>query len=159
MAIIHDKIDELDNINSQVNEESDKLDKLKGKQRELSEQVIPELMDALEQTGLKTDKFKVDVMSRYRPNLPQNSPEREEALAWLSDNGFSDALTYEVIVRFDTYEDAKAYQEGVADAYVRRYIHPQTLEALINEQAAVNPDFPLDIFNTYEQRRTKIKEA
>lgn len=156
--IIHEKIEELNRVNKEVKQKEEELDKVRHKQIELSQNVIPELMENMGQTGLKSDKFDVNIKYRLRPNLPKESEERRTALSWLAENGFADAFTYKVIIHFDDYDSAKEFSDVTAGSYVEQYIHPQTLEALINEQAGINPDFPIDLFNVFEQRQTKLKE-
>lgn len=174
--IIDDKADELINLRKDIDEKKKELDRIKDKETVLSEEIIPEILDAQEQTASTTKQHKISVYSTYRPNLPQGSQARETALEWLADNGYEDIFKHRVIIRFDPEDadDMKRFvelaqsEQGVrldseddimiTNATIDREIHWQTFQALINEQVQIDPDFPLDLFNCYEQKRTKVEK-
>lgn len=154
---INRRVAELEETNEKVESAGKELDSLKDTQKNLSEQIIPELLEARDLTGMKTMDYEVDIKSRHRVNLPKNSPQQAVAYKWLCDNGHEGAFTYKVIVNFNDYEEAIEFAEKTDNAYVERSIHHSTLEALVNEQIELDPDFPIDIFNTFEQKKTKVK--
>lgn len=153
-----DRLKELDDANAIVKNKEKELTKLKDAQKNLSEEIIPEIMESMGQVKFGSTEYEAVIYSRFRPNLPKDSSQRQKAFEWLAENGFEGIFNNQVVVRFnpEEYEEMVEFANKTPNAYIERTVHHQTLEALINEQVEKDPDFPIELFNAYEHKRTKV---
>ena len=137
------------------------MGKLKAKTRELSEIIIPNMLSelGLSEITLK-DGNKITTSTYYSARITDEN--REEAFAWLDENGFSDIIKNTVSVSFGREEDdsAKKLLETLdTDGYKtaqKKHVEPMTLKAFVREQVEKGSDLPLETFNVYIGQKTKV---
>ena len=92
---LSDKVIELRNLEDQVAASEDHTRGLKEKARELSQVIIPKMMQEMNITKLKLkDGAQIEVTNFYSAKI---SPEKQdEAFNWLRDNGLGDIIKNDI---------------------------------------------------------------
>ena len=158
---LSDKVIELRNLEDQVAASEDHTRGLKEKARELSQVVIPKMMQEMNITKLKLkDGAQIEVTNFYSAKI---SPEKQdEAFNWLRSNGLGDIIKNDITVTFSRGEDNKAQQYAVLargqgfEPVQKIGVHPQTLKAVVRERLEAGQEMPSDLFKTYAGNSTKI---
>ena len=158
---LSDKVIELRNLEDQVAASEDHTRGLKEKARELSQVVIPKMMQEMNITKLKLkDGAQIEVTNFYSAKI---SPEKQdEAFNWLRSNGLGDIIKNDITVTFSRGEDNKAQQYAVLargqgfEPVQKIGVHPQTLKAVVRERLESGQEMPSDLFKTYAGNSTKI---
>jgi len=153
--------EELGELLSRFADLEEQMGKLKAKTRELSEIIIPNMLSelGLSEITLK-DGNKITTSTYYSARITDEN--REEAFAWLDENGFSDIIKNTVSVSFGREEDdsAKRLLETLdTDGYKtaqKKHVEPMTLKAFVREQVEKGSDLPLETFNVYIGQKTKV---
>ena len=153
--------EELGELLSRFADLEEQMGKLKAKTRELSEIIIPNMLSelGLSEITLK-DGNKITTTTYYSARITDEN--REEAFAWLDENGFSDIIKNTVSVSFGREEDdsAKKLLETLdTDGYKtaqKKHVEPMTLKAFVREQVEKGSDLPLETFNVYIGQKTKV---
>jgi|TARA_X000001382_G_scaffold128884_1_gene119593 hypothetical protein len=153
--------EELGELLSRFADLEEQMGKLKAKTRELSEIIIPNMLSelGLSEITLK-DGNKITTSTYYSARITDEN--REEAFAWLDENGFSDIIKNTVSVSFGREEDdsAKKLLETLdTDGYKtaqKKHVEPMTLKAFVREQVEKGSDLPLETFNVYIGQKTKV---
>ena len=153
--------EELGELLSSYADLEEQMGKLKAKTRELSEIIIPNMLSelGLSEITLK-DGSKIATTTYYSARITDEN--REEAFAWLDENGFSDIIKNTVSVSFGREEDdsAKRLLETLdTDGYKtaqKKHVEPMTLKAFVREQVEKGSDLPLETFNVYIGQKTKV---
>lgn len=140
------------------------VQKKKDELRNISERVLPELMDAAGQTEVTTkDGIKVKVEDRFQASIPV--ARAHEAFAWLKEHGHDSLIKNEFKVEFGRDQDKlseefKQYLEGEweeVDFKNKKSVHASTLKAFVKEQVEEGVNIPFDLFGVLRQRFTKLK--
>ena len=158
---LSDKVIELRNLEDQVAASEDHTRGLKEKARELSQVIIPKMMQEMNITKLKLkDGAQIEVTNFYSAKI---TPEKqEEAFNWLRSNGLGDIIKNDITVTFGRGEDNKAMAyatlaKGQGYEPVQKVgVHPQTLKAVVRERVESGQNMPTDLFNTFVGNQTKI---
>jgi len=153
--------EELGELLSRFADLEEQMGKLKAKTRELSEIIIPNMLSelGLSEITLK-DGNKITTSTYYSARITDEN--REEAFAWLDENGFSDIIKNTVSVSFGREEDdsAKKLLETLdTDGYKtaqKKHVEPMTLKAFVREQVEKGSDLPIETFNVYIGQKTKV---
>ena len=153
--------EELEELLSKFADLEEQMGKLKAKTRELSEIIIPNMLSelGLSEITLK-DGNKITTTTYYSARITDEN--REEAFAWLDENGFSDIIKNTVSVSFGREEDdsAKKLAEELEDngfsTAQKKWVEPMTLKAFVREQVEKGSDLPLETFNVYIGQKTKV---
>jgi len=153
--------EELGELLSRFADLEEQMGKLKAKTRELSEIIIPNMLSelGLSEITLK-DGNKITTSTYYSARITDEN--REEAFAWLDENGFIDIIKNTVSVSFGREEDdsAKKLLETLdTDGYKtaqKKHVEPMTLKAFVREQVEKGSDLPLETFNVYIGQKTKV---
>jgi len=153
--------EELGELLSRFADLEEQMGKLKAKTRELSEIIIPNMLSelGLSEITLK-DGNKITTTTYYSARITDEN--REEAFAWLDENGFSDIIKNTVSVSFGREEDdsAKRLLDALdTDGYKtaqKKHVEPMTLKAFVREQVEKGSDLPLETFNVYIGQKTKV---
>jgi len=131
--------------------------------RLLSQEAIPSKMDELQLTEASLqDGTKVTVSQKVKASIPTDPDKRSEALSWLRDNGHGSLIKNEVTASFGRGEDEMAEEllkeltEKEFSVSKKQDVHYQTLNAFVNEQLREAQNIPLDLFNAFTYRQTKI---
>lgn len=129
--------------------------------KNLSETVLPDLMDQVGLKSLETRKgLKVKVSENIRASIPHDK--ELDAFAWLEDNGHASVIKNQIVITLNRGDDALAdqiadYLDEQGVLYERkRGVHPMTLGALIKELLEEGVPVPLEVFGAFHQRIAKI---
>ena len=158
---LSDEVIALRNLENQVTESEKHVKSLKEKARELSQVVIPKMMQEMNITKLKLkDGASIEVTNFYSARI---TPEKqEEAFNWLREHGLGDIIKNDVTVTFGRGEDNKASAYAVLakgqgyEPVQKIGVHPQTRKAVVRERTESGQDMPADLFNTFVGNQTKI---
>jgi hypothetical protein len=126
-----------------------------------------DLPSVLEELGVKSftleDGSKVSVQPLYGASIP--APRKEEAFAWLRENGYDDLIKNDVVCSFGRGEDekaadfAQAARERGLSPEQKQTVHAQTLKAWVRERVESGDAFPMDIFGAFVGQRATIKKG
>jgi len=158
---LSDEVIKLRNLEEQIAASEDHTKTLKEKARELSQGVIPEMMQEMNITKLKLkDGASIEVTNFYSARI---TPDKQElAFNWLRENGLGDIIKNDVTVTFGRGEDNKAMAyatlaKGQGYEPVQKIgVHSQTLKAVVRERTESGQEMPADLFNTFVGNQTKI---
>jgi hypothetical protein len=158
---LSDKVLKLKDLEDEISNAEESLNKLKEQARILSQIEIPLMMQEMHITKLKLkDGESVEVKPFYSASIPPET--QEKAFEWLRNNGLGDIIKNDVIVTFGRGEDNKAAQYAVLargqgfEPVQKVGVHAQTLKAVVRERIESGQDMPSDLFKTYAGNSTKI---
>ena len=161
---LSDKVLKLKDLEDEISNAEESINKLKEQARILSQVEIPLMMQEMHITKLKLkDGESVEVKPFYSGSII--SEFQEKAFEWLRNNGLGDIIKNDIIVTFGRGEDNKAAQYAVLargqgfEPVQKIGVHAQTLKALVRERMESGLDVPSDLFKPYEGNRTKITRS
>lgn len=128
--------------------------------RDISENQIPELMDAL---GIEefttTGGLMIKVSETLRASIPKDH--LVAALAWLRDNGHEKLIKHEMTVQPDTDEDADILANIFKDNRTlftdKSSVNHMTLGKFCREKLEAGENVPDDLFGIFRHRRSKVE--
>jgi hypothetical protein len=158
---LSDKVLKLKDLEDEIANAEESINKLKEQARILSQIEIPIMMQEMHITKLKLkDGESVEVKPFYSASI---SPENQEkAFEWLRNNGLGDIIKNDITVTFGRGEDNKAAQYAVLargqgfEPVQKVGVHAQTLKAVVRERIESGQDMPSDLFKTFAGNQTKI---
>jgi hypothetical protein len=158
---LSDKVLKLKDLEDEIANAEESINKLKEQARILSQVEIPFMMQEMHITKLKLkDGESVEVRPFYSASI---SPENQEkAFEWLRNNGLGDVIKNDITVTFGRGEDNKAAQYAVLargqgfEPVQKVGVHAQTLKAVVRERIESGQDMPSDLFKTFAGNQTKI---
>ena len=168
---LSDKVLKLKDLEDEILNAEESINKLKEQARILSQVEIPAMMQEMHITKLKLkDGESVEIKPYYSASLAQGINEtdsdyvlrKEQAFTWLRNNGLGDIIKNDITVTFGRGEDNKAAQYAVLargqgfEPVQKVGVHPQTLKAIVRERIESGLDMPSDLFKTYAGNSTKI---
>jgi len=168
---LSDKILKLKNLEDEISNAEESVNKLKEQAKVLSQIEIPNMMHEMHITKLKLkDGESVEIKPYYYASLAQGIKEtdsdyvqrKEQAFTWLRNNGLGDIIKNDITVTFGSGEDNKAAEYVVLargqgfEPVQKENVHSQTLKALVRERVESGQDMPSDLFKTFAGNQTKI---
>ena len=158
---LSDKVLKLKDLEDEITNAEESINKLKEQARILSQVEIPLMMQEMHITKLKLkDGESVEVKPFYSAAI---IPEvQEQAFTWLRNNGLGDIIKNDITVTFGRGEDNKAAQYAVLargqgfEPVQKVGVHAQTLKAVVRERIESGQDMPSDLFKTFAGNQTKI---
>jgi len=154
-------IDRQRNNQLEVDKLEDELRAAKSQLSDVSERLIPTLMDEMGLKKFTTNKgFKVEIKTSLR--LSVSGDRKVGALAWLEAHGHGAIIKRTVSVPFavDQKDLAKELVEELRERYGTAKdssdVNSTTLKSLVTELMAKGEDVPLSTFGAFEQKTTKI---
>ena len=158
---LSDKVLKLKDLEDEISNAEESINKLKEQARILSQVEIPAMMQEMHITKLKLkDGESVEVKPFYSAAI---IPEvQEQAFTWLRNNGLGDIIKNDITVTFGRGEDNKAAQYAVLargqgfEPVQKVGVHAQTLKAVVRERIESGLDMPSDLFKTFAGNQTKI---
>ena len=140
-------------------------DKKKEKQR-VEEQDLPEAMDAIGMSEFRlTTGEKISIKTFYTANI--TAEKKDEAFAWLDDNGHGGIIKTEVSVAFGRgdlelarkfQEYCRSFDEASIEPQFEQSVFWSTLRKFIEEQiTAGNEELDRDLFGVYIGRKATVK--
>tara|TARA_R100001460_G_scaffold28955_2_gene57675 strand:+ start:450 stop:1031 length:582 start_codon:yes stop_codon:yes gene_type:complete len=158
---ISEKCNDLNKLKKTIDDEEEKISKLKHKARDLEERIIPEMMQEAGVSLLKlTDGSTVEVKPFYAAKIPESRV--EEAFSWLRGKGFEDIIKNTVTASFNRGQDnqvselIKVCEDHGFNYNKKEKVEPMTLKAFVKEQVEAGKELPFDLFGVYIANKTKI---
>lgn len=147
----------------EVEQYKEKLSEAEESYKNLSETVLPELMSEMGLTEFKFENgTKVTISTVYTGNIKVDN--REEAHAWLRDNGHGSLIKNEVTVSFGKNEDGSAdslvkhLEEAGYQPKRKESVHYQTLRAFAREQTEAGIALP-PVIGVHVIQKAKLKKG
>lgn len=168
---LSDKVLKLKELEDEILNAEESINKLKEQAKILSQVEIPAMMQEMHITKLKLkDGESVEIKPYYYASLAQGVNEsdsdyvqrKEQAFTWLRNNGLGDIIKNDITVTFGRGEDNKAAQYAVLargqgyEPVQKVGVHAQTLKAVVRERIESGQDMPSDLFKTFAGNQTKI---
>ena len=159
LATLSEQAERQITLERQIEDAEEVVKALKEAFREVSQQIIPKLMDKAGMSEFKLkDGSKVSVTPFYAGKITSDA-----GYEWLKDNGHGDMVKsiFEVQYPFTaSEEELEVYLDKLNDLglnYIdKKSVHHMTLGAWLKEQDLNGSPAPIDLFNVYQGYKTKI---
>lgn len=145
--------------------------RLQKQYKQVVEVDIPDIMDACGTTEFHNRNLGIRITLEEKvtasiPTTPRDAAgwqRRNDALAWLRENGWGGIIKNEVVASFTKGEDElcqsalEALRSTGAEPSHREGVHAQTLGAWVRERLEEGDDIPFDLFGVNRLRTAKVK--
>tara|TARA_E500000318_G_scaffold61475_2_gene57051 strand:- start:2262 stop:2822 length:561 start_codon:yes stop_codon:yes gene_type:complete len=134
---------------------------LKDQRKRITHDRIPSLMDEMGVEKIEVEGASVSCKPVVHASIPV--PRKEEAFAWLRENGLDGIIKNDVVVTFGKGEDNIAgnlvgqLQEKGFDPKTKTHIHASTLKAFVKERVTAGKHIDLDMFGAFVSSAAEIK--
>jgi hypothetical protein len=158
---LSDLVRKLRNVETQIEDAEQHLKALKQEKHKLSVENIPQIMDEMGVERLDVDGVTVTRKMIVQASIPVER--RDEAFAWLRENGLDDIIKNDVTCTFGKGEDNIAgdvvglLQERGFDPKTKTHVHPSTLKAFVKERVTDGKPIDLDMFGAYINNTAEIR--
>ena len=158
---LSDLVRKLRSIEQEIEDAELNLKALKAEKHRLSVENIPGLMDEMGVDRLDVDGVSVSRKMIVHASIPQDR--KEEAFAWLRENGLDDIIKNDVTCSFGKGEDNIAgdvvgiLQEKGFDPKTKTHVHPSTLKAFVKERIVDGKPIDLDMFGAFIANAAEIR--
>ncbi len=158
---LSDLVRTLRNVEKQIEDAEIHMKALKAEKHKLSVENIPSLMDEMGVERLDVDGLTVERKMMVHASIPQ--ARKDEAFAWLRENGLDDIIKNDVTCSFGKGEDNMAgdvvgiLQEKGFDPKTKTHVHPSTLKAFVKERVTDGKPIDLDMFGAYINNAAEIR--
>jgi hypothetical protein len=158
---LSDLVRTLRNVEKQIEDAEIHMKALKAEKHKLSVENIPSLMDEMGVERLDVDGLTVERKMMVHASIPQ--ARKDEAFAWLRENGLDDIIKNDVTCSFGKGEDNMAgdvvgiLQEKGFDPKTKTHVHPSTLKAFIKERVTDGKPIDLDMFGAFIANAAQIR--
>ena len=155
-------VNQLNQVTKDIQEAEDFLKTLKAKKQNISFEQIPEVMDEMGIDRLDVDGATVSLKSFVSASIPVDK--KDEAYAWLRENGYDDIIKNDITLSFGRGEDNVAKdlmvdldQRGLHPES-KTHIHSMTLKAFVNDMVEKGEPIDLDLFGAFVARTAVVKK-
>ena len=158
---LSDLVRKLRSVEQEIEDAELNLKALKAEKHRLSVENIPGLMDEMGVDRLDVDGVSVSRKMIVHASIPQDR--KEEAFAWLRENGLDDIIKNDVTCSFGKGEDNVAgdvvgiLQEKGFDPKTKTHVHPSTLKAFVKERIVDGKPIDLDMFGAFIANAAEIR--
>ena len=158
---LSDLVRKLRSVEEDIEDAEQNLKALKAEKHRLSVENIPGLMDEMGVDRLDVDGVSVSRKMIVHASIPQDR--KEEAFAWLRENGLDDIIKNDVTCSFGKGEDNVAgdvvgiLQEKGFDPKTKTHVHPSTLKAFVKERIVDGKPIDLDMFGAFIANAAEIR--
>ena len=158
---LSDLVRALRNVEKQIDDAETHLKTLKQEKHKLSVENIPALMDEMGMDRVDVDGLTVTRKMIVSASIPQDR--KEEAFAWLRENGLDDIIKNDITCSFGKGEDNLAgdvvglLHERGFDPKTKTHVHPSTLKAFVKERVTDGKPIDLDMFGAYINNAAEIR--
>jgi len=158
---LSDLVRTLRNVEKQIEDAELHMKALKAEKHKLSVENIPSLMDEMGVERLDVDGLTVERKMMVHASIPKDR--KDEAFAWLRDNGLDDIIKNDVTCSFGKGEDNMAgdvvgvLQEKGFDPQTKTHVHPSTLKAFVKERVTDGKPIDLDMFGAFIANAAQIR--
>ena len=152
---------ELRNVEQQIDDAENHLKYLKQQKHKLSTENIPALMDEMGVERLDVDGVTVSRKMIVHASIPVDR--KDEAFAWLRDNGCDDIIKNDVTCSFGKGQDNSAknvisiLEEAGFEPSTKTHVHPSTLKAFVKERVMDGKPIDLDMFGAFIANAAQIR--
>ena len=151
-------------MEQEIDDTEKALSSLKKQYLKLTDEELPAALEELGIAEMKLDDgSKIKLTQIYGASIPVER--REEAFAWLRENGYDDIIKNTVACSFGRGEDDKAAKftdsirrMGLAPD-TKTEVHAMTLKAFVRERVETGDELPMDLFGAFVGQRAVIKNA
>jgi hypothetical protein len=158
---LSDLVRKLRSIEQDIEDAELNMKALKAEKHRLSVENIPGLMDEMGVDRLDVDGVSVSRKMIVHASIPQDR--KEEAFAWLRENGLDDIIKNDVTCSFGKGEDNVAgdvvgllHEKGF-DPKTKTHVHPSTLKAFVKERIVDGKPIDLDMFGAFIANAAEIR--
>ena len=158
---LSDLVRKLRSVEEDIEDAEQNLKALKAEKHRLSVENIPGLMDEMGVDRLDVDGVSVSRKMIVHASIPRDR--KEEAFAWLRENGLDDIIKNDVTCSFGKGEDNVAgdvvgiLQEKGFDPKTKTHVHPSTLKAFVKERIVDGKPIDLDMFGAFIANAAEIR--
>ena len=158
---LSDLVRKLRSVEKDIEDAEQHLKALKQEKHKLSVENIPVLMDEMGMERIDVDGVTVSRKMIVHASIPVER--KEEAFAWLRENGLDDIIKNDVTCSFGKGEDNVAgdvvglLQERGFDPKTKTHVHPSTLKAFVKERVTDGKPIDLDMFGAYINNAAEIR--
>ena len=158
---LSDLVRKLRSVEKDIEDAEQHLKALKQEKHKLSVENIPVLMDEMGMERIDVDGVTVSRKMLVHASIPVDR--KEEAFAWLRENGLDDIIKNDVTCSFGKGEDNVAgdvvglLQERGFDPKTKTHVHPSTLKAFVKERVTDGKPIDLDMFGAYINNAAEIR--
>ena len=158
---LSDLVRTLRNVEKQIEDAELHMKALKAEKHKLSVENIPSLMDEMGVERLDVDGLTIERKMMVHASIPKDR--KDEAFAWLRDNGLDDIIKNDVTCSFGKGEDNVAgdvvgiLQEKGFDPQTKTHVHPSTLKAFVKERVTEGKPIDLDMFGAFIANAAQIR--
>jgi len=158
---LSDLVRTLRNVEKQIEDAELHMKALKAEKHKLSVENIPSLMDEMGVERLDVDGLTVERKMMVHASIPKDR--KDEAFAWLRENGLDDIIKNDVTCSFGKGEDNMAgdvvgiLQEKGFDPKTKTHVHPSTLKAFVKERVTDGKPIDLDMFGAFIANAAQIR--
>ena len=158
---LSDLVRKLRKVEDQIADAEQYLKTIKAEKHKLSTENIPALMDEMGMERIDVDGLTVERKMMVHASIPQDR--KEEAFAWLRENGLDDIIKNDITCSFGKGEDNLAgdvvglLHERGFDPKTKTHVHPSTLKAFVKERVTDGKPIDLDMFGAYINNAAEIR--
>lgn len=151
----------LRSVEKEIEDTEQHLKTLKAEKHKLSVERIPALMDEMGVERLDVDGVTVSRKMMVHASIPVDR--KEDAFAWLREQGLDDIIKNDVILTFGKGEDNIAgdvvgmLEERGFEPSTKTHIHPSTLRAFVKERVEMGKPIDLDMFGAFIANAAQIR--
>ena len=151
----------LRNIEQQIEDAENHMKALKQEKHKLSVENIPALMDEMGLERIDVDGLTVERKMIISASIPQDR--KEDAFAWLRENGLDDIIKNDVTCSFGKGQDNSAknviaiLQDAGFDPATKTHVHPSTLKAFVKERITDGKPIDLDMFGAFISNAAQLR--
>lgn len=154
--------EEMKSLDHQIAEAELHVKKLKAARDLVATETLPELMDSVGLTEVKTRSgLPVKIVDVLHTSIAKER--KPLAIAWLDKNGHGGMVRRNVIIDFDKTQEEKVQKllrligKGWPNNRVELDVNGATVKAFVKRRLDAGEDIPLDIFGVHQQREAQIK--
>ena len=158
---LSDLVRKLRKVEDQIADAEQYLKTIKAEKHKLSTENIPALMDEMGMDRVDVDGLTVTRKMIVSASIPQDR--KEEAFAWLRENGLDDIIKNDITCSFGKGEDNLAgdvvgllHEKGF-DPKTKTHVHPSTLKAFVKERVTDGKPIDLDMFGAFIANAAQIR--
>ena len=148
-------------VEQQIEDAENHLKALKQDKHRMSVEQIPALMDEMGVERLDVDGVTVERKMIVSASIPVDR--KDEAFAWLRDNGCDDIIKNDVTCSFGKGQDNSAksvisiLEEAGFEPMTKTHVHPSTLKAFVKERVMDGKPIDLDMFGAFISNAAQIR--
>jgi len=154
--------EEMKDLDKAIAEAELNLKKLAGRRNEIATERLPELMDSVGLTEVKTRSgLPVKIVNVLHTSIAK--ARKPLAIAWLDKNGHGGMVRRNVVIDFDKTQEEEVEKllrligKGWPNNRVELDVNGATVKAFVKARLEAGEEIPLDVFGVHQQREAQIK--